>query len=180
MKIFSVTFLLYLLFLTGCSSNSTEPDPVGEGQISVTGDVTESYKVTALFGISTYSSDAMDKEYFSLLLFPNKEGSNPLAFTILYKSGPDLPATNSYTIGKYALGQDIPANHFGGGFSGLETEGFGGYSMTEGALTFKSVSESSLSGELNMSGHWAQGAEEDSTRTVTISGNFHAIPMPEE
>ena len=99
---------------------------------------------------------------------------------MLFKSGPELPSTQTYTIGKHAFGEDLPANHFGGGFSGINTEGFGGYTLTQGTITFKSVSESVISGDLNMSGYWAQGVDEDSTRTVTISGNFHAIPMPED
>ena len=105
---------------------------------------------------------------------------NPLAFTLLYKSGPDLPTAQTYTVGKYALGEDLPANYFGGGFSGINTDNFGGYTMTEGNITFSSVSPSLISGNLNMSGQWALGVEEDSLRTVMISGNFNAIPMPEE
>ena len=179
MKILLIFTLFYLFLFSGCSKNSTEPVPAGS-QISVTGDVTESYKVTAFFGTSTYSGDTTVKKYFSILFFPNAEGSNPLAFTILFKSDPELPTSQTYTIGKFALGQDIPANHFGGGFSGINTEGFAGYTMTQGTISFKSVSESTITGELNMSGYWAQGVEEDSTRTVTITGNFHAIPMSED
>ena len=180
MKNLLVIQLLLLFIFVGCSKKSTEPEPVpGDSHISVSGDLTESYKVTAFFVTSTYTGDTVEKEYFSIFLFPNAEGSNPLAFTILFKSGPELPSTQTYTIGKYALGQDIPANHFGGGFSGINTEGFGGYTMTQGTLTFKSVSGSIISGDLNMGGYWAQDIEEDSSRTVTIIGDFNATPMPE-
>jgi len=181
MKIILIIPLLFLIVFSGCSKKSTEPEPVpGDSQISVSGDVAESYKVTAFFGISTHTSDSIVKEYFSIFLFPHAEGSNPLALTILFKSGPELPSTQTYTIGKFALGQDIPVNHFGGGFSGINTEGYAGYTMTDGTLSFESVSESIIRGELNMSGYWAQGVDEDFSRTVTITGNFNATPMPED
>ena len=99
---------------------------------------------------------------------------------MLFKSGPELPSIQTYTIGKHALGQDIPTNNFGGGFSGLNTEDFAGYTMTQGTLTFKSVSEPNITGEFNMSGYWQQFLEEDSSRTVTITGNFYATPMLED
>jgi hypothetical protein len=102
-----------------------------------------------------------------------------LAFTILFKSGPELPSTQTYTIGRYAIGEDIPADRFGGGFSGINTEDFASYTMIQGTISFQSVSGSTITGELNMSGHWAQLAEEDSSRTVTITGNFHATQKPE-
>jgi hypothetical protein len=98
---------------------------------------------------------------------------------MLFKSGPELPSVQDYTIGRFAMGEDLPISHFGGGFSGLNTEDFAGYAITEGILTFKSVSESIITGEFTMSGHWAQGIDEDSTRTVNITGNFNALPMPE-
>ena len=179
MKNLLVIQLLLLFIFVGCSKDSTEPEPVGESHISVSGDLTESYKVTALFGTSTYTGDTVEKEYFSIILFPNEEGTNPLALTMLFKSGPELPAVQNYTIGKYALGQDIQANHFGGGFSGLNTEDFAGYTMTQGTVSFKTVSESNITGEFNMSGYWQQFAEEDSSRTVTIIGDFNATPIPE-
>jgi hypothetical protein len=179
-KFYFFILFVYLIYLTGCSSDPTEPEPVGESQISVTGDVTESYQVTAVFGISTYTADLVEKEYFSILLFPNAEGSNPLAFTILFKSGAGLPDTKSYSIGKYALGQDIPDNDFGGGFSGINTEGYGGYTLNQGTIKFNSVSETRISGELDMGGHWAVGVEEDSLRTVSITGTFQAIQMAED
>jgi len=181
MKTILLIPLFILIVFSGCSKKSTEPEPVpGDSQISVSGDVTESYKVTAFFGISTYRSDSIVKEYFSICLFPHEEGSNPLAFTILFKSDPELPSVQTYNIGKFALGQDIPNNYFGGGFSGINTEGFGGYTLTGGIISFESVSGSTITGELNMSGYWAQGIEEDSSRTVTITGNFNATPMPED
>ena len=179
MKTFLIIFLIYILITLGCNKKSTDPEPVSESHLSITGDVTESYQVTALFGTSTYTADTIEKEYFTLLLFPNVEGSNPLAFTMLYKSGTGLPATESYHIDEYALGEDKPANHFGGGFSGINTEGFGGYKLNQGTINFKSVSESVNSGELDVSGYWAQGVAEDTTRTVILSGKIHAIPMPE-
>jgi hypothetical protein len=180
MKIILGISFLSLIILFGCSTESTGPEPVpGESQISVTGDITESYKVTATFGTSTYTSDTTEKEYFSIILFPNTQGSNPFAFTILFKFGPELPSSQSYTVGKHALGDDIPAGQFGGGFSGINTEDFAGYTMNQGTITFTSVSGSIISGDINMSGYWAQGFEEDSTRTVNITGNFHATPMPE-
>jgi hypothetical protein len=180
MKSSILMFIIILLLGIGCDKESTEPEPALNSQISVTGDVTESYKVTALFGTSTYTSDIEEKEYFSIILFPNEEGSNPLAFTILYKSGSGQPSTQSYTIGEYAMGEDIPAGHFGGGFSGINTEGFGGYTMNQGTISFKSVSESRISGDLNMGGYWRLGVEEDSSRTVSIEGTFNAAQMPEE
>lgn len=181
MKNIRVTLILLLLIFVGCSEDSTAPEPVpGESNISITGDITESYKVTAMFGTSTYTSDMIEKEYFTIILFPNADGSNPLAFTILYKSGSELPSAQVYTMGRYAIGEDIPGTHFGGGFSGLNTEDFAGYTITEGTLSFMSVSESIISGELNMNGHWVQFVDEDSSRVVTITGDFNAIPMPEE
>lgn len=93
MKIIIIISLFFLILFSGCSKKSTEPDPVpGDSQISVSGDLTESYKVTALFGTSTYTGDTIEKEYFSIVLFPNEEGTNPLAFTMLFKSGPELPS----------------------------------------------------------------------------------------
>ncbi len=179
MKNLLVIQLLLLFIFVGCSKESTEPEPIpGESHISVSGDLTESYRVTAFFGTSTYTTDTIEKVYFSIILFPIAEGSNSFAFTILFKSGPELPPVQTYTIGKYALGQDIPANHFGGGFSGVNTEDFAGYTMTQGSLSFKTVSESNITGEFNMSGYWQQVVEEDSSRIVTIVGNFKATPMP--
>lgn len=181
MKNLLVIQLLLLFIFVGCSKDSTEPEPVpGDSHISVSGDLTESYKVTALFGTSTYTGDTIEKEYFSIVLSPLAEGSNPFALTILFKSGPELPSTKTYIIGKYAMGQDIPANNFGGGFSGLNTENFAGYTMTQGMLLFKTVSESNITGDFNMSGYWQQFLEEDSSRTVTITGNFYAAPALED
>ncbi len=180
MKNLFVIQLLLLFIFVGCSKDSTEPEPVGDSHISVSGDLTESYNTTALFGTSFYTADSIQKEYFSIVLIPLTEGSNPFAFTILFKSGPELPATKTYNIGKYAMGQDIPEDNFGGGFSGLNTEDFAGYTMTQGTLTIKSMSESNITGEFNMSGYWQQFLEEDSSRTVTIIGNFYATPMLED
>ena len=181
MKNLLIIQLLLLFIIAGCSTDSTEPEPVpGDSQISVSGDLIESYKVTAFFGTATYTADTLEKEYFSIVLFPLVEGTNPLAFTILFKSGPELPFIQTYTIGEYAMGQDIPANHFGGGFSGLNTEDFAGYTMTQGTLLFKTVSASNITGEFNMSGYWQQFFEVDSSRIVAITGNFSATPMPED
>ena len=179
MKIILVIPIIYFLVFYGCSKKSTEPLPVGS-QIFVSGDVIESYQASAFFGTTTFYTDSINKEYFSIYLLPNAQGSNPLAWTFLFKSGAELPAVQTYTVGKFALGEDLPDLYFGGGFSGLNTEDYAGYIMTQGTLSFDSVSESNISGEIDMSGHWALGTEEDTTRTVLITGNFNAKPVPED
>lgn len=181
MKIFIIILGFIFLLTGGCSKKSTEPDPVPlESKISVSGDVTESYNVTAFFGVATSTVDTVVKQYFSIILFPNATGSNEFALTLLYKSGPENPETKTFTIGEYAFGQDIPPNSFAGSFSSINSEDMDGYTMTEGQLTVRTVSAAKITGEFSMSGFWRMGSEEDRDRVVNIIGSFTAVPVPEE
>jgi len=173
-------FVILLAFvqITSCSKNSTEPVETGESSVSVTGDVTEAYDVFAYFGISTYTSDMEDLEYFTIMLLPGSE-ENPLAMTLLYKSGAETAETGSYQIGKYSFGNDIPEDDFGASFSPLNTDELSGYIMTSGTLTISKSSSESVRGSFDMSGYFAQFTEEDETRIINISGKFNAIPMSE-
>jgi hypothetical protein len=107
------------------------------------------------------------------------EADNPLAMALLYKSGPESAEVGSYPVGKYAFGYDIPQGHFGGSFSAQNVDDFSGYSMTSGTLTITKSSSELVSGNFEMSGHYVQFIEEDTTRVINISGKFNAIPMPE-
>jgi len=167
----------HLILLISCSKNSTDPDEVIRSSLSVSGDLEESYDVVAYFGLSAYSSDSIEKEYFSFLLFPQNEGTNVLAMTFLYKSGPEPPLKGSYYIGKYALGEDIPSSDFGGSFSGRNMTDFAGYMMTEGILNITESGTEKVKGNFEMSGYFVQGFESDTTRIVNISGVFSAVPI---
>jgi len=166
------------LFLLPACNKSTEPEEIGETTISVRGDITESYTALAYFGVGTYTSDSEEKEYFTLMIIP-MESENPLAMTLLYKSGPASPETGNFQIGKYAFGNDIPAGYFGGSFSSKNAEDISGYTMTSGTLAITESTAKSIWGSLNMSGHYVQFIEEDSTRIISVSGKFNAVPMPE-
>jgi hypothetical protein len=177
-KILPILLLFSALFLLPACNNSTEPTENGETTISVSGDIAESYNAVAYFGISTYTTDSEEKEYFTIMIIP-MESENPLAMTLLYKSGPEAAQTGNYQIGKYAFGNDIPAGWFGGNFSSKDAIDFSGYTMTSGNLTITKSTAESIQGSFNMNGHYVQFVEEDSSRTITVTGEFNAIPMPE-
>jgi hypothetical protein len=180
MKTFKIIVGLIFLFSAGCGEQSTgpEPNPVASS-VSVSGDVTESYAVTAFYGIMTYTADTLTMEYFSILLIPNVPGSNALAMTLLYKSGADNPQSRSFEIGEYAFGDQIPADSFAASFSSINSEQMDGYTMTDGQLIIKSVSAAEIAGEFIMTGFWRSGFEEDRERTVNVSGSFTAMPIPD-
>ncbi len=134
--------------------------------------------MTALFGITTYTSSTSEKEYFTITLIPKAPGNNELAMTLMYKSGPESPVVHSYDIGAYAFGNDIPADGFGGAFSPRNVTDLSGYIMTSGTLSISESSAARISGEFEMSGHYARLAEQDSTRMVNINGKFYATPWP--
>ena len=168
--------IFFLIILSNCDKNSTDPDPLSSS-ITVSGDISESYDVFAFFGISTYSSGTEEMEYFTITLIPKTSGSNELAMTLLYKSGPESPEVDIYNIGKYGFGEDIPASEFGGSFSGRNVTDLSAYFMTTGTLSITESSASKISGEVEMSGYYVKFSEQDSTRIVTIIGKFTAAPM---
>jgi hypothetical protein len=178
LSILIISILSFSLTFHGCSKNSPEPEPVIKSSVSVTGDVSEAYDVIAYFGISTFSSDMEEKEYFSILLFP-VAAENPLAMTLFYKSGASVAEAGKYPIGKYAFGDEIPVDIFGGSFSAQNADDFSGYIMTSGELTISKSSSALIAGNFGMSGHHVQFVDEDTSRVVTISGKFNAIPIPE-
>ncbi len=173
-----ILVLLACILIPGCSNNSTEPEDLLKSSISVTGDLTESYDAVAYFGISTFNSNMEEKEYFSLMIIPIA-AENPLAMTLLYKSGAESADVGSYQIGKYSFGNDIPEGHFGGSFSAQNADDFSGYSMTSGTLVITKNGSELVSGNFEMSGYYAQFVDEDTTRIINISGKFNARPMPE-
>jgi len=170
--------LFAFILSQGCSNNSTEPEDLLKSSISVTGDLTESYDALAYFGISTFTSDMEEKEYFSIMVIP-VEADNPLAMTLMYKSGPESADVGTYQVGKYAFGNDIPEGHFGGSFSAQNAEDFSGYTMTDGTLTITNSGSDLISGNFEMSGYFVEFVDEDTTRIINISGKFNARPMPE-
>ena len=182
MKIYglSLKFILifFSIFLFNCDKDSTKPEPASSS-ISVSGDISESYAVMAFSSISTYSSDTEEKEYFTVILQPESPGNNDLAMTLLYTSGPERPETGSYTIGEYAFGDDIPVSAFGGSFSGRNVTDLSAYFMSSGTLTISESSVSKICGEVAMNGYYAKFTDYDTTRTVTVTGKFKAIPMAE-
>ena len=170
------SLMISLIILFSCDKDTTEPVPVSSS-ISVSGDISESYDVVAFFGISTYSSNTNEKEYITITLLPKTAGSNELAMTLLYKSGPEFPEVESYNIGEYAFGEDIPESEFGGSFSGRNVTDLSAYLMTAGMLVITESSATNISGEVEMSGYYVKFLERDSTRIVTITGKFNATPM---
>jgi hypothetical protein len=179
MKTHGILALLLIIIIGGCSDNSTEPTPVAQTRISVTGDISESYDAVAYYTPATFENDTV-KEYLVILILPRTTGDNILAGAWLYKSGAELPEKRNYQIGEYAFGDDIPADKFGGSYSGLDADDFSGYSMTEGLLNIQSVSVSKITGEFSMTGYWRMGIDSDSSRIVTVTGKFSAAPAPEE
>jgi hypothetical protein len=165
-----------LLALFGCS-DSTAPE-AGASQVSVTGDITESWEANAYHGISTYSSFDTELEYFTIALFPKSAGSNLLAGTLIYKFGAEAPGVGTYDLGGYAIGDTIPAGEFGGGYSGLDATNFAGYTMTGGSITFIEVTPTAVRGEFDMSGHYTRLTDEDSSRVVNVSGTFVTTEAP--
>ena len=103
---------------------------------------------------------------------------NPLAMVLLYKQNSKSPQIQNYQIAEYALGSYIPANTFGGSFSGKNITDESGYIMTMGNLSITAVTTSNIQGELDMSGYYVRLFEQDTTRIVNISGYFDAIKMP--
>lgn len=168
--------IIFLIILFSCDKDSTEPVPLSSF-ISVSGDISESYDVFAFFGISTYSSGTYEKEYFTITLLPKTPGTNELAMTLLYNSGPESPEVDIYNIAEHAFGEDIPESEFGGSFSGRNVTDLSAYFMTTGMLIITESSASKISGEVEMSGYYVKLLEQDSTRIVTISGKFNATPM---
>ena len=102
-----VVLIFFSAFLISCDT-STGPEPANSS-ITVSGDISESYDVTAYFGITTYSSDTTEIEYFSISLIPKPPGDNNFAITMLYKFGPESPNVGTYNIGEYSFGEDIQA-----------------------------------------------------------------------
>ena len=170
--------IIYTMVLYSCDKKSTKPEQ-SNSFISVNGDISESYDVSAFFGISTYSSYTNDKEYFTITLRPETPGSNEIAMTLLYKSGSVSPEVDSYNIGEYAFGQDIPESEFGASFSALNVTDLSAYIITTGTLIITESSASKISGEVEMIGHYVKFIEYDSTRIVNINGKFNATPLPD-
>ena len=168
--------LVILLVLFGCS-DSTEPE-TGSSQVSVTGDITESWAANAYHGLSTYTSFDIELEYFSIILLPRSPGANILAATLMYKYGAEAPDVGTYSLGEYALGDTIPAGEFAGSYSPLDATDLSGYVMTSGSVTFTEVTQTVVRGEFNMSGHYVRLVEADSSRVVNISGDFVATAAP--
>ena len=170
-----VVLIFFSAFLISCDT-STGPAPANSS-IFVSGDISESYDVTAYFGIATYSSDTTEIEYFSISLIPKPPGDNNFAITMLYKFGPESPNVGTYNIGEYSFGEDIPAGDCGGSFSSKNATDLSGYIMTSGALQIDESTASKISGEFEMSGFYVKFFERDTTRIVTITGIFNAIPI---
>lgn len=173
--IIKTSMVIFLIILFGCD-NSTGPEP-GVSSISVRGDINESYDVTAYFGIATYSSDTTEIEYFTISLIPKPPGNNNFAITILYKFGPESPNVGTYNIGEYSFGEDIPAGDYGGSFSSKNATDLSEYIITSGELQIDESTTSKISGEFEMSGYYRIFFESDTTRIVTITGIFNAIPI---
>ena len=166
-----------LVVLLGCDGDSTEPAS-SDSRISATGDITESWDATAYFGTSTWSSFDEEKEYFSVVLIPESPGANPLAAALLFKFDPQVPGLGTYSIAEYALGDDIPANEFGGGYSGRNVTDLSGYTMTSGSVTFSEVTQSRVRGSFEMSGYYRDQSASDPSRVAHVSGQFNATPVP--
>jgi len=172
----SLTFII--LALINCEKDSTEPNNSSDSFTSVTGDIEESYNATAFFAVSTYTSGDIVKEYFTIMIQPKSLGANPLAMVLLYKLGPDIPLTGTYVIGEYGFGLDIPENEFGGSYSGRNVTDYSSYSMSSGNLRITKATQSEITGEIEMSGYYVRLLEQDTTRIVNVTGNFHATPSP--
>ena len=173
-----VLVTIFLIFPLSCDKESTEPEPP-ESHVSVSGDVDEAYEVEAFFGVSTYSvigPDTITKEYFSITLTPKVNTLNPMARIFLYKFEPDRAPVGTYQIGEYVFGQDIPANIYGGAFSSKNATDFSGYIMTSGLLTITESSASKVVGEVEMTGYYTSGLQQDTSRTVNVNSYFVADP----
>jgi hypothetical protein len=173
-----IAVAISLIFLLSCDKESTEPEPP-ESHVSVSGDVDEAYEVEAFFGVSTYTitgPNPITKEYFSITLTPKVNTLNPLARTFLYKFEPDRAPVGTYQIEEYIFGQDIPANIYGGIFSSRYATDLSGYIMTDGLLTITESSDSKLAGEVEMSGYYISGLQQDTTRIVNVNVYFVADP----
>lgn len=109
---------------------------------------------------------------------PKSPGANPLAMALLFKSGPQVPEVGTYSIAEYALGEDIPENQFGGGYSGRNVTDLSGYTMTTGSVTFLEVTQSRIRGEFEMSGYYRDQSGSNSSRVAHVSGQLNATPAP--
>jgi len=178
--LFRTITILLLIIQFSCNKDSTEPMPPPGSSLTVTGDISESYEVVAYFGTATYSSPPDGKKYFTIFLVPKSQGNNKLAMTLLYKSGSESPVVDTFSIGEYAFGEEIPVHEFGSSFSSRNVTDLSGYVMTSGMLNISESSASRVSGDFEMSGYFVQIFERDSSRVVNIAAKFQAIPAPEQ
>ncbi len=170
-----IMLLCLVLILVSCKNDTTGPDQNSAGSyLTVTGDLNESYSAIAYFDTGSYTSGDTIKEYFTIMIMPRIPGANPLGMSLLFKLNPELPAVQNYQIGEYSFGSDIPANEFGGSFSGRNVTDYSGYTMTSGNLNITVATTTTVKGDLEMSGYYRKLFEQDTTRLVHISGYFSA------
>ena len=166
------------LFVISCSkdsSSATTPTTPEKTTVTVTGDINETYEGKAMFGVSTYTSGG-SKQYFSITVLPLQAGTNPLAMTLMYKSGSTPFTTGTYAVGTYAFGSDIPAGKVAASFAGKSTPVTDGYFFDSGTLTISSVSAEKITGSCTMQGHYKSFMTEDVNRKITVTINFIALP----
>lgn len=177
-SVFKSIMIIILILLSGCNNDSDPEgsDMISNSYITASGDINESYGAVAYFGIATYTSFDVGKEYLSITLYRLTSEENDLTAIFMFKSGSELPAPGSYDIGQYAIGDDMPPDVFGGAYCSGDVSDYSSYHMTSGTLTINESSDLKISGEIDMSGHYAELADEDTSRTVSITGEFIATP----
>ncbi|TFG98864.1 MAG: hypothetical protein E4H13_09435 [Calditrichales bacterium] len=173
-----LVMLSAVLYLACGTTDPKEEEIKSGGTITVAGDLNESFAVDAGYTTAAYDDGNITKQYFTIILLPRQPGANPLAMSLLFKSGASLPQAGTYTIGGFAFGDDIPVGSFGSSYSGRNVTDFSSYQMHSGNLTLTDVSSKKVSGHYEASGYYADFIDVDSSRTVTINAEFVAIPLP--
>jgi hypothetical protein len=176
MKFFSILgiLLLQVFLFVSCGNDSPTNNSNENAKVDVTGDITESYNATATFGLVNYTSFGVELEYLNIHVKPLDPGAGIFSGALIFKMGRDIPAVGTYQLGEYALGQGIPSNIFGSGYTSKTGTLGSGYTINQGTITITESSVQKIVGSCNLTGYFVEGQDKYPTRKVTIKITFSA------
>lgn len=163
-KIVSILFIALALFFTACEGG-TEPetDPLlGSSNVVLSGDISSAYNAKCVAGM------VQDDTSSGFVVFLTPENSTSNEQLSLIKLSQTLPP-----VGIYKIGESIQSGeHFSGSYTIADSSM---YFMYNGTVEITESGSSKVSGKFNMNGYYFLPV--DSTRVLTVKGNFSTIPI---